>query len=364
MGYQLRNHIPLAGPATREPCDGSESRLRVSMGFTPRWYHDRLGIDFDQKWHLDPEYRYASMVNMKELLHAKFPTIPYFTPRYTNGIEPTCATISSVYGILLIPMLYGAQPLYTVDGWPDAKPIFSFQDLKELPEIDLESSTVFQQLLSQMDFIANRWGAIHGYLNYQGILNIAVKLRGSELFIDMLEEPETIKNFFSHISRTIEMVSKNVQKKQRASGFSVDLLSMSNCTVSMISSSQYEEFILPFDSYLASQYPRFGIHTCNWVADRYLDAMRKIDKMGYLDTGTNSDLVRIKRMFPDTRRAILITPGELESMDEAEILAMVTKIDLQYAPCDIVLADLETTIADERILHILELIANVEDGRQ
>jgi hypothetical protein len=215
-----------------------------------------------------------------------------------------------------------------------------------------------------MDFIANRWGAIHGYLNYQGILNIAVKLRGSELFIDMLEDPETIKNFFCHISRTIEMVSKNVQKKQRASGFSVDLLSMSNCTVSMISSSQYEEFILPFDSYLASQYPRFGIHTCNWVADRYLDAMRKIDKMGYLDTGVNSDLVRIKRMFPNTRRAILITPGELESLDEAEILAMVTKIDLQYAPCDIVLADLETTITDERIRHILELIANVEDGRQ
>jgi hypothetical protein len=364
MGYQLRNHIPLSGPATREPCDGTEGRLRVSMGFTPRWYHDRLGVDFGQKWHLDPEYRYTSLVRMKELLHSKFPTIPYFTPRYTGGVEPTCATISSVYGILLIPMIYGAQPMYSSDGWPDAKPIYTFEDLKNQPEIDLDSNPTLNQLENQMDFIASHWGAIHGYLNYQGMLNIAVKLRGSELFIDLLEEPEVVKTFFRHIAGTIEAVSKRVQERQRASGFPVDLLSMSNCTVSMISAGQYEEFLLPLDNHLSTRYPRFGIHTCNWVADRYLDAMRKIDKMGYLDTGVKSDLPRIKRMFPDTRRALLITPGELETMDESELLSMVTKIDQEYAPCDIVLADLETTITDERVRTILDLIASVEAGRK
>ena len=138
---------------------------------------------------------------------------------------------------------------------------------------------------------------------------------------------------------------------------------MSNCTVSMISSSQYEEFLLPLDTYLSTRYPHFGIHTCNWVADRYLEAMRKIEKIGYLDTGVKSDLPRIKRMFPDTRRALLITPGELETMDEAVLCALVTKIDQEYAPCDIVLADLETTITDERIRSILDLIARVEAGR-
>jgi hypothetical protein len=214
-----------------------------------------------------------------------------------------------------------------------------------------------------MDFIASHWGAIHGYLNYQGILNIAVKLRGSELFIDLLEEPEVVKAFLWHIAGTIEAISKRIQARQRASGFPVDLLSMSNCTVSMISASQYEEFLLPMDKHLSTRYPRFGIHTCNWVADRYLDAMRKIEKMGYLDTGVKSDLPRIKRMFPDTRRALLITPGELETMDEAELCALVTKIDQEYAPCDIVLADLETTITDERVRSILDLITRVEAGR-
>jgi len=70
--YQLRNHIPLSGPATREPCDGTESRLRVSVGFTLLWYRDRLGVDFGEKWHNNPEYRYTSLVKMKEYLHLHF----------------------------------------------------------------------------------------------------------------------------------------------------------------------------------------------------------------------------------------------------------------------------------------------------
>ena len=352
----LRNHIPLAGPATREPCDGTEERLRVSLGFTPRWYYDRLGVEFSEKWHKDPEYRYNTLVEMKEYLYSKFPDIPYFKPLYIDGIEPGCATISGVYGILLIPMIYGAEPVYAVDAWPDAKPIFSSGETGELLKIDIDKNETFRQLSSQMDLIAKRWGKIHGYLNYQGIMNVAVKLRGSELFMDMIDEPESVKLFFKHIADTILQVSKRVQKRQRNSGFAINLLSMSNCTVSMVSPGQYREFILPLDSKLSEEYQRFGIHTCNWVADPYLDAMREIQKTGYIDTGIHSNLVRIREMFPDTRRALLLTPGEVESKTESELIDDIKRINEEYAPCDIVLADIETTMSDNRINTFLELV--------
>jgi hypothetical protein len=66
-------------------------------------------------------------------------------------------------------------------------------------------------------------------------------------------------------------VSRRVQRGQRASGFDIDLLSMSNCTAEP-----------------------------------------------YLDTGLQSDLARIKRMFPDIRRAVLLTPGEVETAGSSE----------------------------------------------
>jgi hypothetical protein len=290
-------------------------------------------------------------------MHKVFPSVDYFTPHYRDGIEPTCATISGVYGILLISMLYGAEPVYAADAWPDAQPIFhSIDDYRNLSPIDLDLNPVMNQLETQMEIIARRWGKIHGYLNYQGVINIAAKLRGSELFMDMIDEPETVKNFFTHIAETIGRVSKRVQRRQRESGFEIDLLSMSNCTVSMISPSQYEEYLLPLDGKLSAEYQRFGIHTCNWVVDPYLESLRYIEKMGYLDTGINSNLERIRELFPDTRRALLLTPGELESQRDEEFFETVRRINTEYAPCDIVLADLETTMPDARVNRFLEIV--------
>ncbi len=357
MISQLRNHIPLAGPATRELCDGSEERLRVSLGFTPRWYHDRLGIDFSEKWHTDPDYRYETLVEMKEYLHGSFPAIPYFQPQYVDKVETTCATISGVFGILIISMIYGCEPVYAKDAWPDAHPIFSLDEISDLPPVvDIERNEIFRQLSSQMDQIERRWGPIHGYLNYQGILNIAVKLRSSDLFLDMVDEPETVNTFFSNIANTIRTTSKYVQNRQCKSGFKINLLSMSNCTMSMISPWQYENFLLPLDRSLSIEYEHFGIHTCNWVADPYLDSLRSIEKMDYLDTGINSDLKRIKKMFPDTRRAILLTPGEIASKSSSELADDIKYINQDYAPCDIVLADVETTMPNSRVELLLDLV--------
>jgi hypothetical protein len=48
---KLRNHIPIATSARREPADGTESPMRVTIGFVPSWFHSRLGINFSETWH-------------------------------------------------------------------------------------------------------------------------------------------------------------------------------------------------------------------------------------------------------------------------------------------------------------------------
>jgi len=65
---KLRNHIPIGAPARREAADGTESEMRVSLGFVPGWYHKRCGIDFSEQWHKDPFYRYQSLKKMKNEL--------------------------------------------------------------------------------------------------------------------------------------------------------------------------------------------------------------------------------------------------------------------------------------------------------
>ena len=73
--HRLRSYIAPGAPATRAPCDGTEPDLRVEFGFTPRWFHERCGVDFSERWHLDPIYRRESLVTMRRELNRRFPSL-------------------------------------------------------------------------------------------------------------------------------------------------------------------------------------------------------------------------------------------------------------------------------------------------
>jgi len=363
--YGLRNYIPISGPATREPCQGDEPDLRVSLGFCPRWYHQRLGIDFGERWHQDPVYRYETLIRMKSALHAAFPDVPQFQPRTVAGAEWRCATISGVYGIKLIPMLYGLGIQYKADDWPDnvQGDFLSKEKLARLKPFELENLPPLVNLMAQMDVIEQQYGMIEGYLNYQGILNIALKLRGNDIFLDLYDDPDFVHHLFAHIADTIARTARLVQQRQRRSGFDVDLLSMSNCVMNMVAPETYREFVLPHDMALSRQFARFGIHTCNWDATSYFAVLREIDKMGYLDMGDMSDLDRARALFPETRRAVFYSPMALAQKGREEIRADICRISMACAPCDIVMADITEFTEDWRVRDFLAVVADVSAER-
>ena len=152
MNTMLRNYIPISGPATREPCRGDEPVLRLSLGFCPRWFRERLGIDFSSRWHHDPLYRYDTLYQMKKHLNKTFPDVPEFWLDEKNGFESRCATISGVFGIKLIPMLYGLRVQYRQDDWPDNLPhdYLSREALAALEPFDLSQLEPIDDLLSQI----------------------------------------------------------------------------------------------------------------------------------------------------------------------------------------------------------------------
>ena len=364
--YRLRNHIPIGGPATREPYLGDEPHLRISLGFTPDWYHRRLGIDFSQKWHTDPLVRYEALLKMKKYLNKTFPMVPYFKLNEKNSVEHTCATISAAYGITVIPQCYGMKPIWYKNEWPDIDPSsrLSKKEILALEPFEVENLPFVANLLKQMDIIEKEFGMIHGYLNYQGIMNVAMKIYGNDFFIDMSVDEPFIDHLFSHIADTIMKVSKLVQKRQRESGFDVDLLSMSNCVMNMVSPMMYERFVLPLDRKLSKQYQRFGIHTCNWNVTPYLESLNKIEKMGYLDMGTVSDMKKARQIFPDTRRAVLINPMLLIEKSNQEIMKEILRINEELAPCDIVLADVDPNTPDKTIIEFWDAVEKLNEQHE
>ena len=267
---KLKNHIPISGPARREPANGTETDMRVSLGFEPAFFYQRCGIDFSKKWHINPIYRYKSIKKMKKTLCKSFPSVAYWDEEYKDDL----ATVSGCYGAYVIPKVFGFPLIYGKDRWPEidkSKAKLSVKDIETINLNDLLLNAHVEEIFKQMDIIKKEWGKIHGYLNWQGVLNNAFCMRGESIFIDFFDRPDFVHHFFNLISDVMINLALKVQKKQRESGFYINQFCVSNCTVNMVSPKIYREFLLPYDKKISKHFERFGMHTCNWNVTPYLE---------------------------------------------------------------------------------------------
>lgn len=358
---RLRGYIPLAAPLNWEPITGEESSLRVLISFTTNWFTKRIGIDFSKSYHTDPIYRFESLLKMKNYIKETFPQVPYFREHDKDGYEQECATLSGVFGVCLVAMIYGLEVIYTNNDWPYINPDthLSVYDIKRLKTFDLYSNPVVEQLFGQMDIINKKWGKIDGYLNYQGVLNNAFKIRGTEILTDTIDDPEMCNYLFAHIVDTMENLIHMVQKRQRESGFNIDSMSTSNCVVNMISPETYEEFILPHDIKLSKAFKNFGMHSCNWVIDPYINQFNKIENLGYIDFGSASDLMKAKKGFPNATREVFYNPAFLVDKTEKQVRKDIEKIHMELAPCELCLPDIDDFVPDEKIIKFVEMAKKI-----
>ena len=355
---QLRNHIPISAPARREAADGTESDMRVSLGFEPAWFHRRCGIDFGEQWHTDPYYRHDSLVKMKEELCKAFPSVTYWDLDYKDDLW----TLSGCYGAYVIPWVFGCSLQYAPDRWPVfVKSARSRRDIEKLTVDSLLSDAPVEELFRQMDIIESEAGKIHGYLNWQGVLNNAFHLRGQDIFLDMIDSPDLVHNLFSLICDLMLALAQKVQERQRESGFYVNHFCVSNCTLNMISPKHYREFAFPCDKRIAESFERFGVHTCNWDVTPYLEELGKLSKVGYLDMGMVSDMEKTKALFPEARRAVLYSPVKLQEASIDEIRKDMTRVYRELSPCDVVMADIQATTADSRVKELLKICRDLEE---
>lgn len=355
---QLKNYIPIASPPRRIPVDGTESDLRPSLSFDPAWYTRRFDIDFGKKWHLDPVYRYTTLKKMKVELSRRFPSVPYWN---TEGCGE-CATISGVFGAFPIPHFFGLPLIFRSDGYPTLDPNrkVSVSEIEKLSPKEVLNGPEAENLFQQMDIIEKEWGKINGILNWQGVINNAFNLRGPDIFMDMIEKPDFVHSFFNLITDVMIRLIKKIQARQAASKVYYSHISLSNCVLNMVSPQMYEEQLFEFDKRFAESFPSFGVHTCEWDITPYAEIFTKLPKLGYLDMGMTTDLKKIKKMFPHTRRAVMYSADNLNKKTHEDIRKDMERIYNEIAPCDVVIADIQADTPDERVTHLIEMCAEIE----
>jgi hypothetical protein len=348
---QLISYIAPAAPATRRPAEGNEPFLRPEIGFTPAWYREALGIDFGERWHRDVAYRRETVQAMRADLRRRFPGT---TIGGIDRPDHPLDLLTGAYGATVVAAIYGLPIVYAADNWPNVEHRYlSVEAIDQLEPPDLDHNPFFQELLQQVATIARCEGQVVGFLNWQGVLNNAQRLRGQELFLDLLDAPERCHRLFDCISTTMIEGLRRLRICQLKSGVNYQFATVSNCLVNLVSPRHYRDLLLPYDQRITAAFGSLGVHNCAWSATPYLDHYAAIANVGYLDMGLDSDLPRAKALFPHVRRAVMYTPMDLGNKASEEIGRDLERIARDYGPCDVVCADIEAGTPDHRVWEIL-----------
>ena len=359
---QQISYIAPAAPARRRSATGSEPFLRPEIGFTPNWFRSSLGIDFGRKWHVAPEYRRETVIAMREELRKRFAGTSI--GRIDEPDKPL-DLLTGLYGGNFVVAIYGVPIIYAEDNWPNCEHKYlSDEETDNLEPPDLDTNPMFQDLISQADWITRSEGLLDGYINWQGILNNAQRLRGEKIFFDIIDAPERCRRLFDCIYQTMLDGAKRLHTIQKKSGADIDFFTVSNCLVNMISPQQYRELFLPYDLKFAEEFGSLAVHNCAWNADPYIDEYARIKNLGYVDMGINSNMARAREAIPNARRALMYTPMDLANKPWDEIRNDIERIAREFGPCDIVAADIEADTPDERILALIELCEDISNRKE
>jgi uroporphyrinogen-III decarboxylase len=270
--------------------------------------------------------------------------------------------LTGTHGALAIASIYEIPARYNEDQWPTSEHKYlSENEIEKLEPPDLDLNPFFQSLMEQVDWIGEHEGKITGFMNWQGVLNNAQRLRGQNIFTDMYQAPERTRHLLDCVCTTMIDASKRLQAKQKTYESSLSFFTLSNCLVNMIEPELYENFLLPLDQKIADSFDVIGVHNCAWCATPYLTHYAKIQRVAYIDMGIDSDLENARKLFPDTRRAIMYPPTDVANKPLTHIRADLEKIAMQYGPCDIVAADIEADTSDNRVLDFINLCNQISN---
>lgn len=356
-GKELISYIALSAPATRRPARGDEPYMRPEIGFTPKWYRDALGIDFGKRWHTDPAYRRDSIVAMGREIRRRFGNLPVGP---LQDPEQPADLLTGTFGTSFVASIFGVPIDYQEDNWPWSQHQYlSDEQVDRLEPPDLDSNPFFTEFMEQVEWIARHNGRVAGYINWQGVLNNAYRLRGESLFVDMVMEPTRTKHLLECVAATMIEGARRLYEYQRGTGFQVYHFTVSNCLVNMVSPEHYHEFVLSLDQRIAETFGLIGVHNCAWNANPYLDEYATIPHVGYIDMGMDSDLAKARRLFSGARRAIMYTPMDVANKSSTELRSDLEGIAHEYGPCDLVFADIESGTPDERVVELVRLCEEI-----
>jgi hypothetical protein len=198
------------------------------------------------------------------------------------------------------------------------------------------------------------------------VQNVALDLRGQQLFLDYYDNPGLVQRLFEVIAWTIVAVADYVRERTGTSSISLNRIVARvdprlnlhcNCSVQMISKATYETFLLPYECWLAERLQPYGIHHCGDNLEHVVAAYAQVADLSFVDVGWGSDVAACRKALPDAVFSLRLNPARLRTQTPNQVRADVTRLLAEAGHPDraaVCCVGMDASTPDENVRAIFE----------
>jgi uroporphyrinogen-III decarboxylase len=312
----------------------TQDPIRLQVGFYPDWWHKDYGISFDKSYYFDPETRIEARMAMDKALYERFGDVGMGDP------NPKAKPMVTA-GMITLPAVFGCEIIYEEEALPWAVPLnLSEEKIMKLEVPDILHSWPMTEWIKQIDYLKQKYGRLAGDINTTGIQNLALKIRGDQLYIDYFENPELCHHLLRICAECVKQLFEFNYKATGTGAIDVTpmcdpkLAVVPNCTEEQISNNIYESFLLLYDNEVADSFQSvgLGIHHCGSV-NEVLVGYSKVRHLKFVEIGFGSDVRKCREVLgPNVSVNARISPVLMKNGTPEDIAAEVRSLINQGAP--------------------------------
>ena len=275
-------------------------RANVDVTFHPSWWNKYAGIDFSERFFFDAPWRVEADRAMRRTLYDYF-------GEYGIGEKDPAPRPILFSDLIACGFLYSQLLGCDVSFAPNDAPQVMAAELTDeqastLTVPDLDTSLLWKKVVAQIRYLQDRFGRVESAINLQGVQNIALDLRGQQLFIDYYDDEDIAHNLLSAATKlSLDIGRRLYAVSDTVSGGVTSIVKQvtphvyltSNCSVTMISNAMYCRHLLSYDTMLAEAFLDFGIHHCGNNMENVIEGYLKVPNLHFLEIGAGSSLEKI-----------------------------------------------------------------------
>ncbi len=308
--------------------------IPLGVSFYPDWWNKHYNLSFGKEYYFDPETRIETRLEIDRRLYERFGDVGLGDP------DPKPKPFIT-FGMVMLPAIFGCEIVYEDDALPWAIPLnLSREEIMKLEVPDIFNTPPMTDMLKQIDYLKEKYGEVVGDINTTGVQNLALKIRGDQLYIDYFEDPELCHHLLKICTEAIIQLFKFNKKVTGTGALDVTpmcdprLCVLPNCTIEQISLNTYLKYLLRYDNEIADACGDIGIHHCGSV-DEVLDGYTKVHNLKFLEIGFGSDVKRTREALgPDIAVNARISPVLMKNGTTEDVANEVKRLIDQGAPLE------------------------------